>query len=232
VQITLTRRHDWSDTAKFIPLEATLKGAREAGMSVGDYIDTVMNNIPGATQAVIDGMKGLGVFANPIHTVVEIGPGSGRYLEKTQRECSPERYEFYETAAPWAAYVEKTYAAIRQPTDGLKLAATADASADLVQAHKVFSGINLRPTLAYWREMARITRSGGFAVFDIVTEECLSPELISRWIDSGFVGAYPAAVPRLACTQYFQSQGFRLVGSFLGRMGPGTTETFVFRKNG
>jgi hypothetical protein len=232
IEIRRTGTHDWGDTTQFIPFESTLKAAREAGISVGDYIDAVMNKIPGATQTTIDGMRSLGVFAGKISTVVEIGPGSGRYLEKTIQACSPERYEIYETAEPWALYVEKTYGAVRQPTDGATLSATLSASADLVHAHKVFSSVNLVPTLGYWREMARVARPGGFVVFDVVTEACLSAEIIDRWIDSPRSGAYPAAMPRMACINYFQTQGFDLVGSFLAPMGPGVTEIFVFRKKG
>ena len=103
VEVVRKSHHDWSDTRNFIPIEVTLAGAKRAGLSVGDYIDTVMNNIPGATQFTIDEMKRLGVFGRPVGTVVEIGPGSGRYLEKTIAACSPGRYEIYETSEPWAS---------------------------------------------------------------------------------------------------------------------------------
>src|SRR3954454_5571418 len=76
----------------FIPFEATMRAARAAGLSVGDHIDEVMNETPGATQSSIDELRALGVFAANPSTVLEIGPGSGRYLEKTLKECSPGRY--------------------------------------------------------------------------------------------------------------------------------------------
>jgi hypothetical protein len=223
--------HDWTDIGSFIPFEPTLKAADAAGLSVGDYIDQVMNGIPGATQNTIDQMRSLGVFSGKLATVLEIGPGSGRYLEKTLRECSPERYEIYETAEPWAAYVVKKYGVVRQPTDGASLAATPASSVDLVQAHKVFSGVELMITLQYWREMVRVTRAEGYVAFDIVTEGCLMPETVARWVDSGMkTGAYPSAVPRQVAVRYFEENGFACVGSFLVPMGPGLTETIVFRK--
>lgn len=225
--------HDWTDIESFIPFEATLKAAAAARLSVGDYIDAVMNGIPGATQSTIDQMRALGVFAGPIRVVLEIGPGSGRYLEKTLRECTPVRYEIYETAGPWAGYLERTYPVVRQPTDGVTLAATPDGTVDLVQAHKVFSGTDLLATLRYWREMARVTAPGGHVVFDIVTEDCLTPEIIDRWVSSGLqTGSYPAAVPRKTACDYFGSHGFRLAGSFTVPMGPGTTEVLAFQKAG
>jgi SAM-dependent methyltransferase len=231
LEVRLLRRHDWTDVASFIPFTQTLSEAEKAGLSVGDYIDSVMNHAPGATQATIDGMAALGVFSGRIDTVLEIGPGSGRYLEKVIRICSPKRCEIYETAEPWAQYVVEKYGAIRQPTDGSRLAATPAASVDLVQAHKVFSGIHFLPTLRYWREMVRVMRPGGFAVFDVVTEACLAPDVVERWIDSGLdTGSYPAAVPRQALLGYFERCGCACVGSFQIPMGPGTTETFVLRR--
>ena len=91
--VKIVSTHDWSNTRNFIPFEITIKAAQGAGLSIGDYIDSVINNIPGATQATIDGMSRLGVFSGQIAKVVEIGPGSGRYLEKTIEACSPSQYE-------------------------------------------------------------------------------------------------------------------------------------------
>jgi SAM-dependent methyltransferase len=231
LQVTRRPQHDWTDVTSFIPFSETLAAAEKAGLSVGDYIDTVMNRTPGATQATIDGMAALGVFSQPVATVLEIGPGSGRYLEKTIRACSPSRCEIYETAEPWARYVVQKHGAVRQPSDGTKLSATPTASVDLAQAHKVFSSIDLLPTLCYWREMLRVVRPGGFIVFDVMTEACLAPDTIDRWIDAGLhTGSYPAAVPRQAIIGYFERHGAECVGSFLVPMGPGTTETFVFRR--
>jgi SAM-dependent methyltransferase len=231
IEVHLVRHHDWTDLASFIPFEATLKAAADAGLSVGDYIDGVMNKIPGATQETIRRMKELGVFAGRIETVLEIGPGSGRYLEKTIAECAPKRYEIYETADKWAHWVEQKYGVLRQITSGSSLASTPSASIDLAQAHKVFSGMDLMGTLNYWAEMVRVVRPDGYVVFDIVTEACLEPETVGRWIASGLnTGSYPAAVPRTSALHYFESQGFSCVGSFLIPMGPGTTEVFVFRK--
>jgi hypothetical protein len=190
-----------------------------------------MNKIPGATESTIKGMVGLGVFEKPINAIVEIGPGSGRYLEKTVAHCEPKRYEIYETSAPWAAYLQKNYNVVMRPTDGRHLSSTSDQSVDLVQAHKVFSGIPSLPTFGYWKEMSRVCRVGGFVVFDILTEVCLEPSILHKWIGSAIDnGAYPAAIPREAAINFFKSESFDLKGSFLAPMGPGLTEVFVFQK--
>lgn len=232
-ELTPSRAPAYEDQSDFIPFKATLDAARSAGLSVGDYIDAFMNKTPGATQSTIDEMARIGVFDRTIETVLEIGPGSGRYLEKTLRHCKPARYEIYETAGPWAAYLAERYGVVLQPTSGTSLAATPDASVDFVQAHKVFSSITFLTTCCYWREMLRVMRPGAFCVFDIMTERCLAPEAIERWaVTRAGAGSYPAAMPRDAALNYFTSMGCALAGSFVGPMGGGQTEVLVFKKSG
>src|SRR6185437_16626346 len=101
IRINRVDAHDWSDVATFIPFEKTEGAARRAGMSVGDYVDAVLNGVSGSSQNTIDKMASTGVFSRPLETVVEIGPGSGRYLEKVLKAQRPSNYVIYETARPW-----------------------------------------------------------------------------------------------------------------------------------
>ncbi|MFF0474930.1 methyltransferase domain-containing protein [Streptomyces sp. NPDC004284] len=216
----------------FIPFEATMRAARASGLSAGDYIDEVMNGTPGATRSTIDELRALGVFAAAPETVLEIGPGSGRYLEKTLKECSPSRYEIYETAEPWARYLVDTFKVIAQPTSESSLSPTPDESIDLVQAHKVFNTVTFLCASRYFFEMARVTRPGGRIVFDLMTETCLDPATMRAWATRGGVGhdSYPAAMPRQACVDLFATLGCTLEASFLAPMGFATTEVLVFGK--
>ena len=177
--------HDWSDAANYIPFKRTMDAARAAALSVGDYVDSVMNKVPGSSQNTIDKMASLGVFSTPVNTVVEIGPGTGRYLEKTLKAARPLRYEIYETAGPWARYLVEEYDLVLQPTDGYSLSGTQDNCADLVHAHKVFSSVPFMVTCCYWQEMVRVIRPGGWAVFDVVTEHCLDVAALETWAKSG-----------------------------------------------
>ncbi|MGI5193293.1 class I SAM-dependent methyltransferase [Streptomyces sp. CA-288835] len=217
----------------FIPFEATMRAARAAGLSVGDYIDEVMNGTPGATQSTIDELSALGVFAAKPQTVLEIGPGSGRYLEKTLKECSPDRYEIYETAAPWATYLVDAFGVVAQPTAGSSLAPTPDASVDLVQAHKVFNTVPFLGASRYFFEMARVTRPGGRIVFDVMTETCLDPAAVRTWATQGGAGhdSFPAAMPRQTCVDLFATLDCSLEASFVAPMGVGSTEVLLFGKS-
>ena len=104
-----SRQHDWADIASFIPFRDTLQAAKAAGLTVGDYIDGVMNGIPGATQATIAQVAAFGAISDRTRHIVEIGPGSGRYLEKVLELRTPERYQIYETANDWADHFASTY---------------------------------------------------------------------------------------------------------------------------
>ncbi|MFD3515782.1 methyltransferase domain-containing protein [Streptomyces sp. NPDC058657] len=216
----------------FLPFEATMRAARAAGLSVGDHIDEVMNGTPGATQSTIDKLSALGVYAGRPRTVLEIGPGSGRYLEKTLKECAPERYEIYETAAPWAGYLVDTYGVVARPTAGASLAPTPDASIDLVQAHKVFNTVTFLCACRYFLEMARVVRPGGRIVFDVMTENCLAPEAVRAWATQGGPGhgSYPAAMPRRTVEDLFETLGCSLEAGFTAPMGVASTEVLVFAK--
>ena len=216
----------------FIPFETTMQAARAASLSVGDYIDEVMNGTPGATQSTIDELRAVGVFADNPATALEIGPGSGRYLERTLQECTPSRYEIYETAAPWAHYLVDTFGVVAQPTAGCSLAATPDSTVDLVQAHKVFNTVTFLSSSRYFLEMARVTRPGGRIVFDVLSENCLDPATVRAWATQGGSGhdSYPAAMPRQTCLDLFASLNCSLEASFLAPLGFATTEVLVFRK--
>lgn len=220
----------FTDYRYYIPFQETLAGAKQAGLSVGDYIDNKYNK-PGATQETIDQMAKLGAFSGRIERVCEIGPGSGRYLEKTLRVCSPTYYEIYETAGDWAKWLSETYPVILQPTDGMSLASTPSCSIDFVQAHKVLPGQPSLTICRYYNEMARIVRDGGKVVFDIVTEDCLDEATLAKWLASGSgYQHYPCLMPRQYTIDFFHRQGFSFDGSFFVPMEPGVTECLVFTK--
>jgi hypothetical protein len=225
--------HDWGDVTKYIPFAETVASAQQTGLPLGDYIDA-RQGIAGATQATINQMKTLGVFEMPIHAVVEIGPGSGRYLQATLRECSPDRCEVYETAVDWAVYLAKTLPVIAQPTDGASMRLTPSGSIDLVQAHKVFCATPFIVTMRYWYEMLRVTKPGSHIVFDVITENCLSPSEVAAWAQTGIPNrsSYPCTVPFDVVINFFAAHRAKLRGTFYSPMPPGRTEVFVFRTAG
>lgn len=224
------RKHDWENFQAFLPFKETLKEAEDAGLSVADYVDQKYNKA-GATQETVDGMVKLRVFDGNIRRICEIGPGSGRYLEKVIKLCTPEQYEIYETATEWAEWLVKNYNVVLQPTDGETLASTPSDSVDLVHAHKVFVCLPFLTNCRYLEEMIRVVRGKGKMVFDIVTEDCMDNPTLESWRASGIKSAhFPSFMSKQFTLEYVTSRGFSYDGSFIIPMKPGKTECFVFTR--
>jgi hypothetical protein len=214
----------------FLPLDETLAGANAAGLTVGDYIDRKHN--PGATQQRIEQIAKLGVFENQIERVCEIGPGSGRYLEKIIQHCRPGYYEVYETAQDWAAWLVDTYQVVSQPCDRISLVHTPSQSVDLAHSHKLFIGLPFLMTCHYLAEMARVVRHGGWVIFDVLTEDCWDEKNLSAWFSAQpwEWDWTPAVMPKQYLSDYLSRQGLSLVSSFFISQWPGRAEVFIFRK--
>ena len=86
----------------------TVKAARARGVTVCDYLEMVWDE-SGNTQAVIHHMAKFGVFDSTIAAVCEIGPGTGRFTEKTLEKCRPITYECYEPDRQWAEWLRTNY---------------------------------------------------------------------------------------------------------------------------
>jgi Methyltransferase domain len=227
VGFQLLRPGERDHIKSYQPFKRTLEAARRAGLSVGDYIDSKFQ-VPGATQATIDRLCEFGVFDKKIQSVCEIGPGSGRYLEKVQRLCAPQSYEIYEPEQEWSDWLERTYAVTAHESDGRCLGNTANNSVDLVHAHKVFVCLLFVVACQYFDEMIRVTRPGGQIVFDIVSESCMPDTMLEKWISSTII--YPCMLPRNFVTEYFTRKGCSLRSSFFAPMMPGQSEYLVIAK--
>jgi SAM-dependent methyltransferase len=197
-------------------------------MPLGDYID-MRFNVPGTTQKTVDKMAELGVFSGKVDRVCEIGPGSGRYLAKVVELCKPSYYEIYETSKDWREWLAQRYGVVSQNTDGASLSSTPSQSLDLVHKHKVLYGNPIITIGRYLLEMARVVKDGGYAVFDLVTEDCLTDELLDKWIASGVDHAC-SMTSKPYVIDFFARRGFQYLGGFIVPMEPGVTEYFVFKK--
>lgn len=214
--------------ADFISARKTISAARKTGLSVGDYIDATYAK-PGATAETVAAMLELGELHGPGATVCEIGPGSGRYSEHVIKALQPARYEIYETAADWLAYLAGLQLFLIHDSDGHTLSKTTTASMDLVHAHKVFVYLEFGATVGYLAEMARVVRPGGTVAFDIVTEACLDDTTVLQWAAAG--GTIFRPIPRNWAIDFMQRRGCSLRGTHLSPLPDGTTELFVFRRD-
>ena len=212
----------------YIPWKQTLIDAEKSGLSLSDYIDNNFN-VPGTTQLTIDKMKELGVFEGQLQRVCEIGPGSGRYLEKVIDLCHPDFYEIYETSENWRNWLVEKYKVLAQPTDGTSLSSTSSRSLDLIHTHKMLYGNPILTIFRYLMEMVRVVNDEGVIVFDLLTAECMSNKMVEKWVSSGVDHAC-SMTPKEVALEFFAERGFRYVGGFIVPMAPGLTEYFVFKK--
>jgi hypothetical protein len=225
----LVRNGNRSHITSFQPLSRTLQEADRAGLSVGDYIDQKFQ-VPGATQSTIDQLAALGLLTKDVRTVCEIGPGSGRYLEKVQRLCAPRSYEIYETDKDWSDWLTRRYQVTAHAADGSTLQSTANDSIDLGHAHKVFVYLPFVVACQYFLELIRVARKGGWITFDVVSESCMSDAMIEKWIERKIY--YPCMMPRSFVIDFFARRGCHLRASFFAPMVPGVSEYLVFAKDG
>jgi hypothetical protein len=225
--LELTRRDQRHEN--YLNLKKILADAEAAGLSLGEYIDAAFNE-PGATDWTLEKMAELGVFSQKVNRVCEIGPGSGRYLERTITFCHPQIYEIYETAKEWRRWLAIKYSVIAHEADGETLSQTSSHSVDLVQAHKVFVGLKVFEIMHYFLEMIRVCAPGGYVVFDVLTENCFQMDMLGQWLD---VNPYwPCALLlQSVVTAFFLCRGMELIGRFTIPMRPGITDYFVFRNH-
>jgi|SRR5579862_2162334 len=227
------RKHKPRPFSEFIPLKETLELAKVAGLSVGEYLERRrLSGGQTALEQTIEGLSALGLFNNPVERVCELGPGSGRSLEKILTRCHPRHYEIYETSAEWRRWLVGQYPVVARSCDGKHLAETDSGSVDLVHAYRLFPGLPFLNIVSYFQEMARVASDGGWIVFDVMTENCFTKEHLAAWFDVSpwDWGWEPHLVARSYAIDLFAELGASLVGSFIVPLYPAYTECMAFRK--
>jgi hypothetical protein len=77
--------------------------------------------------------------------------------------------------------------------------------------------------------MARAAKPGGVVAFDIISEQCLPPEIASKWVDAGH--DYLVSFCREYVVSLLASRGFLLLDSFLTPYDVGRSEYLIFRRD-
>ena len=215
-----------SNNLGYISATETIKNANKEGLTVCDYVEKMWNQV-GETDKIIDSMEKYGAFEYTNPAICEIGAGTGRYMDKVIEKCNPKRYESYETANDWSAWLQKEYPIISHPTDGFSLKFTSDNSIDIAHAHGVFVYLKFLDNIRYFNEIKRVIKPNGIIVFDCYTEECMTAELLNNWLQSQH--NFPVVLPNDYIISYFEKFNFKLVGNFFNAHGQGKSKYFVFK---
>lgn len=209
--------------------------AKKQNLTLQEYLDKVwggQGTLTGYSEGVFDQVARFGVFERPLRRVVEIGTGVGMHVRTVQQRLQPESYESYEPETAWAEWLDQEYGVLSHPCDGLSMLQTPTSSADLVHAHGVFVALLFLTAVQYFREMGRVLRPGGFAVFDVLTEEGMGEANVDAWLDGEF--RFPVVYNREFVKELLQRCGFEYVGDFqtpaFDDEGLCQTNYFIFRK--
>jgi SAM-dependent methyltransferase len=223
--LKIERARRSGSTNGYIPAVETEAAAKKAGLSILDYVEYLWNE-KGLTRYEVERI--VSVCRSP-ESILEIGPGTGRYIELLLQHYKPVRYEVYETALDWADYLKRTYPYLtHHEADGFSLSHTKDASIDLAQAHGVFDCVPFLTTYRYLLEIDRVTRPGAYVVFDVITERCMDEASIAKWLSSEH--RYPVVIPTSLIEDFFVQRSFRLVDRFVVKYGEGLADYFIFTK--
>lgn len=211
-------RHPSAGT--YISALETVAAAERAGQTVEKYVEELWDQ-QGETAAIVERMRSASAL-KPADTVVEIGPGTGRYLARVAKIVRPRRHVIYETSADWRQWLVATYGVEAPPTDGETLAGVD--SADVVHAHGVFVYTSFLVTARYLAEIVRVRPR--WIVFDFYSAAEFNAAAIRRWLATEH--RYPVILDRgwvLA-----QLPGWRVADEWTSPYGAGESRYLVLER--
>jgi SAM-dependent methyltransferase len=203
----------------YFSVQDVVPKALAAGKSLCDYLeDENIGGVGRRRDLIIDSLRQRGVF-HAKSTIIEIGAGTGIYLEKTIEHAQPERAEVYETALDWVAYLREQHSnkgtkLICHNADGRTLKYSPDTSADLILAHAVFVYIPMLSSMRYLIDSARVLKPGGLLVFDVFNDLRFHLETVNTWLNDGNGYVFPVVMSDALIREYAAANRLRVVDTF------------------
>jgi ubiquinone/menaquinone biosynthesis C-methylase UbiE len=211
----------------YISAKTTIEAAEKSNQSVTDYVESMWHE-QGVTQQVIGKFREFGALSLSTKQVCEIGTGTGIFAEKILKNYDISEYESYEIDQDWSAWLASTYKMVSHQATGESLNETQSNSIDLVHANGVLVYTPFLITCRYFLEMSRVTKSGGFAVFDILSEDCFDEDTLEAWLKSKIF--YPCILPKEYVKTFFADHQFSYLGEFSRKFGEGKSIYLIFQK--
>ncbi len=220
----------------FLDSKSIINSAGNSGLTICEYLESLEFDIRkhGRRNRIIQCLDNNNIFFH-CQVVLEIGAGTGMYLEKVFDLAKPLRYEIYETNFGWMNYLKKRYSDSKdckfffQQTDGETLKNTVTGSCNLVHAHAVFVYIPILKIFSYIKESSRVLVPGGFLVFDCLLDIKWKKEDIENWMDSSW--RFPIILPYNLLIEFTQRYNLELVHQFDEIYGASMSNYLVFKKN-
>jgi SAM-dependent methyltransferase len=198
-----------------------LKSAHRAKLTVCEYLENREKDARkrGRRDRIIAHIMNRNILNN-CNVILEIGTGTGMYLEKVLLYGKPKRYEIYETHPGWMSYLKKYYGRnsdckfVFQSTDGATLKPTPSGSCQLVLAHGVFVYIPILKTFSYIAEAARVLTPEGYLIFDCYLDCSFGYNEINAWLNSEW--RFPVILPEKTLLEYAEKNNLLLEDKFKG----------------
>ncbi len=218
----------------YLSAREVVPAAQRSGLSLAEYLEREdIGGVGRRRDTIISQLQALGALP-PVDRLVEIGPGTGMFLERALALCQPRQVELYETAQDWRAYLQQTY---RHPAytlqahaaDGHSLHASASASADAIYAHGVMVYLPLLTTYAYLAECLRVLRPGGLLVFDVFLDTQFDWPQIQRWQQQSPQYHFPVVLSRATLQAFFSQAQLQVLGEFSVNYHAAASTYFVLR---
>jgi SAM-dependent methyltransferase len=218
----------------YIDAAETIAAAQVAGKSICEYLEDreVDPRKRGRRDRIVERLS-TGMLLQGHDRMLEVGAGTGMYLESIVRRSKPSLYEIYETNVGWRNFLLQNYSnlqtrVVAHPADGQSLSFTANASIDFAHAHGVFVYTPILTTFRYIQEMARVCRRGGVVVFDCYLDTSFGLESARRWIATEW--SFPVVLPRQLLLGICEDSGLTLEQHFSEIHGASEVDYLVLRK--
>lgn len=208
--------------------------AKEANLSLAEYLEN--NNIGGVGKRRDEIVRKIVEAINiPNASILEIGTGTGMYLEKLYPIFNCKNYEVYETNWQWVNYLKEEYTDFEnikfQLTDGKSLAYTKTESIDMVSAHGVLVYLPILVTINYLHEMYRVCKKGGYLIFDCFTDENFSLATAQQWYQDKHNYTFPVVTSLHLINDFKSHYNLQLVKTFSAPYHASVSTYFIFLKS-
>ena len=207
--------------------------AKEKNMSLCEYLEAYNEGGVGKRRDLIIEQL-FSILPKTISSILEIGTGTGMYLEKFYPHYMPKKYEVYETALSWIQYLKEEYKEFKQiqyhSVDGKTLWQTKKESIELVTSHGVFVYLPIISSIQYLEEMYRVCKKDGYMVFDCFTDENFSLSTVDDWLKDIHDHRFPVIIPITIIDAFALRNNLALVSKFEVNYHASFSTYYIFKK--
>ena len=189
------------------------ENADSKSMSVCEFLQEQANTC-GCFESVISKIKSF-VPKDTLGDLnaLEIGGGTGCFIEETIKQFKIKNYESYEVHTEWSEYITQRYNLIQRKCNGYNLNGTADNSIKLLLSHGVFVYLPFRVTLSYFHEIIRVSDRKAVVVFDYYSFEDMLTDKQESYFKNN-PNTYQVFLDDLFVKNFFSNHNYRILGEF------------------